>query len=725
MNPRSTFFLSVLVGALPLLAQGAIDPAFASSLARAHGVSAAADGATVARGPGYKATFDRDGFTFLPALGDAARREGSLGFRFVDVHLGELRLDDGRPAMPEIVNDTHVSFLRGGVVEHYATRPEGIEQSFVVTNRPTAGGDLVVRGEITTALQPTTRDDGTLFFHDGEVGGVTLGAVTGIAADGQRCAGSMQFADGMLQLRLPAAFVAAAAFPLVLDPLFGTGFLASPGGSDDKEGEVAYEGTAQAWLAVWRVSFAASIQDIRGQRFDAAGNLLGVPFDVNAVTTASRAAPAVATIALRDRFLVVWQEGPSPFGPWEVRQRVVPANGGLMPAPGLLSSGGSCSQPCVTGDRSIVSGNAVVAWRRAGTGIEFRTVTMNATGALSLGASTTAFTVGANQTVLSGPRCAKSFAGLSSAIMTVEVGDSSGTAILGRSLFLTSASLSAVTALAFETSGRLEHAIDTDGLQWRLVFGGSQLRTRSVQASSGVLPFGPITALTSTGNLATPAIAWLGDRYLVAWHELLGGFDDQVRGLAMQADGTVSSTVFTAPTVTQPNQRSPSLGSQFHGAGASGEGLLLVDESNPAPPWSGDLAAHRFRAMVGLPPVVLSPSCVGGGTAGTNGPFSPGNAAFRFTLSGGDPVAPFAILLLSAGNLAPVTCGCTFTQSLASFAMPAVAGSAEHLFPLPPAPTLLGFELEYQWLLFGSAVSPCALLPNITVSDRVRLTMAE
>lgn len=149
----------------------------------------------------------------------------------------------------------------------------------------------------------------------------------------------------------------------------------------------------------------------------------------------------------------------------------------------------------------------------------------------------------------------------------------------------------------------------------------------------------------------------------------------------------------------------------------------MWDETDYGPPFLSSVVGQRFRTMVGAAAVTLSASCSGGGTASTNGPFSPGNANFQFTLTGGDALAPFALLSLADGSTVPIPCGCTFTNPIAIYAMLNGAGSASYLFPVPCNPTLVGFTLEFQWLLWGAAASPCPLVPNLIASERKLLTL--
>ena len=49
--------------------------------------------------------------------------------------------------------------------------------------------------------------------------------------------------------------------------------------------------------------------DIVLQRFDTAGERIGEPFRVNALTVGNQTSPALALVGERGRFVVVWREG--------------------------------------------------------------------------------------------------------------------------------------------------------------------------------------------------------------------------------------------------------------------------------------------------------------------------------------------------------------------------------------------------------------------------------
>src|SRR5687767_5343560 len=138
-----------------------------------HGVVHDVDGAPWLIGRDYKARVADGALEFTPALGSRAPHNLPLTFRLQTiVRGGEIvhAVTATTSAPAQAVEAQAVTFARGSVLERYECRPEGVEQSFVFAERPAGSGDLVVRGTITTTLQPTTRGDGTLFFSDGRTG---------------------------------------------------------------------------------------------------------------------------------------------------------------------------------------------------------------------------------------------------------------------------------------------------------------------------------------------------------------------------------------------------------------------------------------------------------------------------------------------------------------------------------------------------------------------------
>ena len=180
------------------------------------------DGKLVGGGPDYRTSFEAKGATFTPAL-PTAQQLFPLTMRVTGYGRGAPELAVG-PA--KIVSDGFTArYQRAGFVESYEHRVDGLKQSFTFEQLPGGSGDLVVSMQIATDLQPPAHGaapNGLSFLHGNM--GVSIGEVVGIDANGARVTGSMAYANGSVEMRLPASFVNNATLPLVLDPLVGTTF---------------------------------------------------------------------------------------------------------------------------------------------------------------------------------------------------------------------------------------------------------------------------------------------------------------------------------------------------------------------------------------------------------------------------------------------------------------------------------------------------------------------
>ena len=256
----------------------ALDPM--TGIRAAKGIEAAGD-QVVGFGADYKARFDQGGVEYTPALGKLAPHNLPLRFTLQSIRRGNQLLLDAtaRTPKPVIVGD-QVVYGRGDVDEQYQVRSDGIEQLFTFA-RPFGGdGDLVVRGRIDTELVPTTNPDGSISWLLPGVGGVHVGLVTGIDAGGNRVQGQLRRDGNSLELSLPDAFVDAASFPLVLDPLLGTEFQVGTGNNSDPD--VAFDASNNVYLAVWQNRFSTADIDVYGQRLNGStGALVGAAFTLD------------------------------------------------------------------------------------------------------------------------------------------------------------------------------------------------------------------------------------------------------------------------------------------------------------------------------------------------------------------------------------------------------------------------------------------------------------
>lgn len=172
-----------------------------------------------AAGDGYKVSF-HDGMQFVPYLGRDYPSVQSLRWRTLSAKVGEHELVSHQPRFSQ--TEWRAEYDLGGLVEAYDVLVGGLEQTFVLASAPSAFGDLVIRGQLggTVAPLPSQRGHAAVAFADasGRVV-ISYGAATAIDANGRRCAMSTSMLADGLELRLDGDWLAAAAFPVVVDPL--------------------------------------------------------------------------------------------------------------------------------------------------------------------------------------------------------------------------------------------------------------------------------------------------------------------------------------------------------------------------------------------------------------------------------------------------------------------------------------------------------------------------
>lgn len=223
-----------------------------------------------AAGTGYKASF-HDGATLVPVLGESYPHNLPLTWRTQSVRLGDRELVTQAPRLTYA--GLHAEYDLGGLTETYEVGDHGIEQQFVLSQRPAVIGDLVVRGSVETVLHAAVAEAAhqALDFCD-EQGKqlIRYGAATAVDARGERQPMTTSFADGQVTLRLDASWLAQATFPVVVDPLLGPG--QSVSGTPRAEIDVVNEnetvpGSNAVWIA-YTVVVSASDHDLYVKRWN-------------------------------------------------------------------------------------------------------------------------------------------------------------------------------------------------------------------------------------------------------------------------------------------------------------------------------------------------------------------------------------------------------------------------------------------------------------------------
>ena len=333
MNPRTALrrsFHSLVAIALALPAAGAEKPVL-------HGQ--AESGAPLAHGATYKAAFERGETSFTPFLGENAPRNFPVAFRLEKVEIGGAPVDFVRGTTAQRAGDA-VEFARGSVTERYEVRPEGMEQLFRF-DRPLAGeGDLLVRIAVETELAGTETADALEFR--GEHGAVRYGRAVVLDAAGRReSAPTTLVAGPAIEIRVGADFLAAARYPVTIDPVITT-FDVDVATTDDLMPDVAYDASTDRFLVVHEQVVSASDHDVRAELLDGNGAFLDAVL-VDSSNTESWREPKVANNGAANQFLVVAGVAPSGL----VRARTVASPALTMGAKFTVGNGHS---PDVGGD---------------------------------------------------------------------------------------------------------------------------------------------------------------------------------------------------------------------------------------------------------------------------------------------------------------------------------------------------------------------------------------
>jgi hypothetical protein len=251
----------------------------------------------------YKAGFAGD-VTFVPYLGPNAPHSRPVAWRSRSVRIGEHELMTREHALRR-QGQWRYELDFGGVVETWDVLPHGLEQSFVIAARPAAAGDLVVTGRITSSLHAPETAAAHRALELSDAGGapiVRYGEAWAFDAAGARLAATTAHHDGVVELRVPASWLAAAVFPVVVDPLL-TRVTISPGLPPESI-DVARDDTGNDLMTVYTRAVSAGDHDAFAVMTDDA---FGAPVTVFTDASASWSTPLarVAVAANPQTYCVV------------------------------------------------------------------------------------------------------------------------------------------------------------------------------------------------------------------------------------------------------------------------------------------------------------------------------------------------------------------------------------------------------------------------------------
>ena len=337
--PLALSSLPILVLALPSAAQQprwkSPSPAPRQELPARVRHAVSSTGAELARGTTYKASFDSRGATYAPFLGSKAPRSFPLLFRLESLSIGAREIAFAADAAPVRADDV-VTFDRGSVVERYELSLDSIEQILVFENGVFedlgGSGDLLVRYAVEGDLPIVDSEAGIAFGN--ELGGVRYGAATAFDARGRGVACDTTAADGGIEIRVPAGFLATAALPLTIDPIVTT-FAVDSGTEDAFLPDVAYDFNNQNYMLVYEQTFSATDHDVLCEMRSSAGAYIDDAY-IDLSLDEYWANPKVACNRHYLNYLVVAEVGLPSGGTRSIRGRFVFSDLGF---PGVIVVG--------------------------------------------------------------------------------------------------------------------------------------------------------------------------------------------------------------------------------------------------------------------------------------------------------------------------------------------------------------------------------------------------
>jgi hypothetical protein len=333
---------------------------------------------TWAAGRGFKVAFERRGIALYPTLGQDSKGQ-AWRFRTDSIRVGKVLLVGRDSGVRRWSSPDRFEYRFGtGVTEAYDLLENGVEQTFTVVRKPAVVGDIEVRGTIDSPWRAAAMDSAhrVVSFGDGERVVVDFGRASVIDATGRTQAIDTSWDGERITMTVPAAFVATAAYPLVIDPLIGPRSVRSFGLSEARSVDVARDDDANAiWVAM---TFAASGRDddLLVYRFDDSfKNGVLVYSDITASWSTKFA--NVATVGGSRKSVTTFYRVFSSTQHsvrWHVHglfDKTLRTAYGVMP--GAVRS--HDWRPDVGGSRSFATGNhALIAFQRDASGTKFKNI---------------------------------------------------------------------------------------------------------------------------------------------------------------------------------------------------------------------------------------------------------------------------------------------------------------------------------------------------------------
>jgi hypothetical protein len=254
-------------------------------------------------GANFKASF-HDGFAFYPRGGD----DGAV----LRLHLGVAAVGPTAQPVGRAVGDWRYEFAHGALTEAYDVRDAGVEQSFVLHAPMSGSGDLDLRVAVSGGLAAPIRapQHGELLFHDAEGRArVRYGAALAYDAVGRRVAVCTSFDGRSIGLHVPAAWLATATYPVVVDPLLGAVVHSLSNTKPVRSLDLGHETTSPSKNVLLAFAYAFSPTDIDLRVFMLDAAMTNPTLVFADISTQVTDWPRVAYVHGASRWIVVFEHG--------------------------------------------------------------------------------------------------------------------------------------------------------------------------------------------------------------------------------------------------------------------------------------------------------------------------------------------------------------------------------------------------------------------------------
>ena len=456
----------------------------------------------------YEVRASAAGFGFTPVTA-AASTQAPVQFETTAFERGDERRTAGQ-GVARVEADGHLAIAREGVIEHLRNDEDGVEQSFELAQRPAGSGDFVVSVRVSGEVYAGQTAGGHHFTDPATGLGVRYGVATWVDASGERTPLAVRWTGEELAITVPEAALEGAVYPAVIDPTISSEIaidapLEQAAPLAQTAPAVAFDGNN--YLVVWndqRLSAGPSL--VEAARVNASGTVLdaaGILVTSNLVKTTTK--PRVDYDGTN--FFVVWDNSSGQICGARIASSgtVVDATSIVIYNPASVSSSASASEPAVAHDGAAY----LVVW----SDYRFGNYEIFANRVSAAGA------------VLNG----------------------SGIAITG------AAQSQSAPAVSFDGTGYFVVWQDSrSGFSYD-IYGARVTKAGAVLDATG------IAISTSANNQETPAIAFDGNNYLVAWSDSRWGTPD-IYGARVSMTGVVLDPAGIGISSMTPNaQTTPSL----------------------------------------------------------------------------------------------------------------------------------------------------------------------